>query len=290
MLQNPNLMKNKIALVTGSSRGIGYYTAYGLAQMGAQVIIVSHHKGRCETAVEKIKNKTGNDLVRYYVADLSALDEIRHLAEKVKQDIQKLDVLINNVGGWYPKRQETVDGIELTFALNHLSYFLLTGLLLDLLHSAPNARIINVTSDAHRTARKIEFNNLEFSDRYKSFAAYAQSKLANLLFTYELAERLSHKSITVNAVHPGLVRSEFYSDFGFVGKVINLFISMFGKNSMEGADTPIYVASSPELKEVSGKYFVDRQKKNSSNLSYDQSTAQRLWQISEEMTEFIYPD
>ncbi len=289
MKQSENRMSEKICLVTGSSRGIGYYTALGLAQMGAKVIIVSHHEGRCKKAVEKIKTQTGNDLVCYYVADLSSLDEIQQLADKIKQNYQKLDVLVNNAGGWYRKREETIDGIEKTFALNHLSYFLLSGLILELILNTQDARIINVTSDAHRAARKIDFNDPEFFKKYRSFGAYAQSKLANLLFTYELAERLSHESISVNAVHPGLVRSEFYRDFGFIGKVINLFISLFGKNAKEGADTPIYLASSPELDDVSGKYFVDRQEKKSSPISYDQSTAHRLWQISETMTGFTYP-
>ena len=289
MEQKPEMMQNIIALVTGSSRGIGFYTAKGLAQMDAQVIIVSHHQERCETAVKTIKKETGNNQVRYYVADLSSLDEIQKLAKKVNQDYQRLDVLVNNVGGWYRTRQITVDGIELTFALNHLSYFLLTGLLFELLQKSANARIINVTSDAHRTAMGINFNDLQFTNRYRSFGAYAQSKLANLLFTYDLAERLSNKPITINAVHPGMVRSEFYRDFGVIGKVINLFISLFGKNSQEGAETPIYLAISPEIEDVTGKYFIDKQENKSSADSYHKTTADRLWKISEEMTGFKYP-
>jgi len=283
-------MSGKICLITGSSRGIGYETAAELARRGAHVIVVSHNQERTEAAVVRIKAESGEDAAHYYVADLSVQDQIHKLAEAVQRDYDHLDVLINNVGGWFRQFERSADGIEMTFALNHLSYFLLTGLLLPMLNKSAPARIVNVASDAHRQARGIQFDDIQYQQRYRPYAVYAQSKLANLLFTYELARRLESKQPTVNALHPGFVKSQLYRHFGIITPIVNFFAGLVGKNEKEGAQTSIYLASSPEVSDVTGKYFDECKPRKSSPASYDQSQAEHLWQVSEDLTGFSYPE
>lgn len=280
---------DKNILVTGSSRGIGFYTALGLAEKGAHVIIVSHDEEHSKAAVSKIKEKFGENSARYYVADLSSLNEVRGFSEKIKRDYDHLDVLINNVGAWFSKYKESDDSIEMTFALNHLSYFLLTGLLLDLIRSSTPARIINVSSDAHQGINRIHFEDIGFKKGYRPFQTYAQSKLANIMFTYELSDRLKDLDITVNALHPGAVASKLYRNFGILEPLINFWIKLTGKSSEEGASTSIYLASSEEVTDVTGKYFADEEQKQSSEASYNKESWDRLWKLSEEMTGFKYP-
>ncbi len=287
--ERQNHMQGKTILVTGSSRGIGFYTAQGLAEMGAQVIITSHSEAHCQEAVESIRASAGEEAAHSIVADLSVQDEVQGLAEEIKADYDRLDVLVNNVGTWRADYEETADGIERTFALNHLSYFLLTGLLLDRLKESGPARIVNVASDAHRGVDRIHFEDIGFEDNYRAFRAYAQSKLANIMFTYELAHKLEGSGVTANALHPGTVASKLYRDFGILEPLILLWIRLTGKTSEEGAETPIFLASSPEMADVNGKYFVDKQEKRSSDASYEKEAWQRLWQLSEEMTNFSYP-
>lgn len=262
-------MNGKNVLVTGSSRGIGFETALGLAKMGAHVIVVSHNEDHTLEAVARIKDAAGEDSVRYYLADLASQESIRMLAEEIKAGYDRLDVLVNNVGGMFRKYEESPDGIEMTFALNHLSYFLLTGLLLDLLKKSTPARIVNVSSEAHRQAKGINFDNIGFKDDYSLMKAYSQSKLANILFTHELASRLEGSGVTVNALHPGFVNSHLYRDYGLMTPLVKLFASISGKNTVQGAQTSIYLASSPEVEMVSGKYFVDEKVERSSEASYD---------------------
>jgi retinol dehydrogenase-12 len=201
----------------------------------------------------------------------------------VQDRYARLDILVNNAGAVFMKRQESVDGIEMTFALNHLSYFLLTTLLLDALENGASARIVNVASRAHRRA-EMNWGDLQFEEGYGGFRAYGQSKLANLLFTYELARRLEGSGITVNALHPGFVNSHLYRRVGISRPLVKLIASLFGKSAEEGAETSIYLASSPEVEGVSGKYFADREPVSSSPASYDEEAAQRLWRVSEDMT------
>ena len=281
-------IEGKNCLITGSSRGIGFYTAKGLADMGAHVIIVSHNEQHCQNAVEEIRESAGEDAARYYVADLSSQDKVHELAEKVKQDYDHLDVLVNNVATWNATYHETVDSIEETFALNHLSYFLLTGLLLGLLKQSASARIVNVASDAHKGVDRIHFNNVGLNENYRPFKAYAQSKLANIMFTYKLAEKLEGTEVTANALHPGSVASKLYRKFGILEPLILLWIRLTGKTSEEGAETPIYLASSHHLTDVSGKYFVDEEQRRSSEISYNNEVQVRLWDLSKEMTNFEY--
>lgn len=288
-MENKNWnVANKNILITGSSRGIGFYTALGLAEKGAHVIIVSNDEEHCKEAVHEINEACGKGSARYYVADLSSQSEIRDLAEKVKDDYDRLDVLINNVGAWFSGYQESEDGIEKTFALNHLSYFLLTGLLLGLIKKSAPARIINVASDAHKGIDRIHFEDIGFQKGYRPFQTYAQSKLANIMFTYELADRLEGTDIMVNALHPGSVASKLYRNFGILEPVINFWIKLTGKTSEEGAETSIYLASSDGVSDVTGKYFVDKEKQRSSEASYNKESWDRLWNLSEDMTGFEY--
>lgn len=275
---------------TGSSRGIGFYTALGLARLGADVIVVSHNDAHCSDAIMRINTIIDRDAARYYVADLESQRSIRQLADHIKRDLPRLDVLINNAGGWFREYQETPDQIEMTFALNHLGYFLLTGLLLDLLKKSASARIINVTSIAHRQPKTIQFENINLEGEYSAFKAYSQSKLANVLFTKALARRLLGKEITVNAVHPGLVASYFYRNFGFLTPIANRFITWAGKDSEEGAQTSSYLAGSPKVVTISGKYFVNKNQHKSSKPSNDIQMQEHLWQLSERLTGFNYPD
>jgi NAD(P)-dependent dehydrogenase (short-subunit alcohol dehydrogenase family) len=281
-------LTGKTCLITGSSRGIGYETAAGLARMGAHVIIVSHNQERCQAAYDRITAEFGQERARYYTADLSVQDDVRQLAEDIQQDYDVLDVMVNNVGGWYRKFELSADGIEMTFALNHLSYWLLTGSLLHLLQKSTSARIINVSSDAHFQAKGIHFDDVQFKQRYNAFKVYAHSKLANVLFTYELARRLSGTDLTVNALHPGFVRSELYRHFGIITPLVNLIARAFGKSAAEGAQTSIYLSSDQEVVGITKEYFSECQPKNSSPASYDESQAKRLWALSEAMTGFTY--
>ena len=289
IIQNQaEIMQGKTALITGSSRGIGLQTALGLARMGAYVIIVSHNQEHYEKARDQIVAIAGKHSVNYYLADLSSQEEIRKLASNIKKDYRHLDVLINNVGGWFRRFQTSSDKIEMTLALNHLSYFLLTGLLLDLIKDNAPSRIINVSSNAHRTINGIQFKDIEFKENYKAFQIYAQSKLANLMFTNELSKRLKGTNVTENALHPGFVNSKLYQDFGILTPFIKLFALIFGKSSEEGAETSIYLASSSEVSDVSGKYFVDNKPERSSEASYNQEAWKHLWELSEDMTNFTF--
>jgi retinol dehydrogenase 12 len=276
-------ISNKVCLITGASGGIGLVTALEIARQGLQVVIVSRDEQRCATASAEIRAKTGNQAVDFLVADLSSQAQVRDLAQRFHQKYHRLDILINNAGGIFIKRKETVDGIELTWALNHLSYFLLTHLLLDTLKASAPARIINVSSNAH-TGGGINFDDLEGKRFYFGWLAYAQSKLANILFTFELARRLESSGVTANVLHPGFVATNFgYNNRGLVGALIRLSYR-FGISPEEGARTSIYLATSPEVEGVSGSYFVKENAARAAKRAYDESIAKRLWQVSEEMT------
>lgn len=277
-------MQDKVCLVTGATAGIGAVTARELARLGATVIGVSRNPDKCAVVRERIITETGNPQVEFLSADLSSQAQVRRLAEAFKQKHARLDVLVNNAGAYYLTHQESVDGIELTFALNHLGYFLLTNLLLDLIKASAPARIVNVSSNAHQSAR-IDFSNLSGRGFYNSWAAYGQSKLGNLLFTYELARRLAETGVTANALHPGFVASNFAHNNGWLVAWGTKFAQKLGgRTPQEGARTVIYLATSPVVEGVSGKYFIDEKAVVSSPASYDEAIARRLWEVSEEMT------
>ena len=282
-------MHDKICLITGANAGIGQQTALELAQMGATVVIVARDPARGETARAAITTATGNPRVDLLQADFASPPSIRAMATAFAARYDRLDVLVNNAGVYLTGREETADGLERTFAVNHLGYFMTTLLLWPSLLAAPSARVINLSSDAHRQA-KLNFDDLQNERKYAGFRAYAQSKLANVLFTYELDRRRGDAPVTVNAVHPGFVASNFgRNNRGIVGLVMTRLVPLFAKSVAEGAATSVYLASSPEVAGVSGQYFANCRAVKSAPQSYDRAAAERLWAISEELTDLRLP-
>ncbi len=277
-------MEGKTCLITGGSDGIGYAAAQEMARMGATVVIVGRNEGKTAAAVERIIGETGNHEVHYMLADLSSQTDVRRLADQVKHHISRLDVLVNNAGAIFLSNRRSVDGIEITFALNHLGYFLLTTLLLDLLKESAPARIVNVSSSSHWSAGRFRLEDLPKPGSNRGYRAYGRSKLCNILFTYELARRLEGSGVTVNALHPGLVRTGIARNNGLLGRVVNFFIGVRGVDAIKGAETLNYLASSPEVEETTGKFFVDCRAVSSSARSYDAGLASDLWELSERLT------
>jgi retinol dehydrogenase 14 len=272
-------MAGKTALVTGGSGGIGKATALGLATMGAHLAITGRHRARAEAAAREIR-AAGDGHVDVFIADLSSQSEVRRLADEVLQRLPRMDVLVNNVGGYWNSRRVTADGLEHTFALNHLAPFLLTNLLLERLKESAPARVVTVASHAQAMGR-IEFDDLQGERSYSGARAYNQSKLANVLFTYELARRVQATSVTANALHPGVVRTSFGAeDPAVVQRLFIPFLLHFMKAPAQGAATSIHLASAPDLEQVTGRYFANCKPKKSSERSYDQAAATRLWQVS----------
>jgi NAD(P)-dependent dehydrogenase (short-subunit alcohol dehydrogenase family) len=274
-------MQGKICMVTGATSGIGKATALGLAQMGATVVMVSRDRARGEAVQREIKEKSGNEAVDLLLADLSSQQSIRQLAENFQQHYMQLHVLINNAGLFMLNRRETVDGLEMVFTVNYLAPFLLTNLLLDVLKASAPARIVNVSSDAHE-AGYIKMDDLQAKKRYIFWRAYGQSKLALVLFTYELARRLEGTGVTANCLHPGFVATNIgQSGVGPVGRMAAKFIfSFLGMSPEEGAKTQLYLASSPAVEGVTGKYFVKSESRRSVSISYDEALQRQLWEES----------
>ena len=275
-------MRGSTVLVTGGTGGIGRATATGLAGLGARVAIVGRDRGRAEAAAASIRDEVAGAEVDALVADLSAQSEVRRLADEVLATYPRLDVLVNNVGGFWSKRHVTVDGLEHTFALNHLAPFLLTQLLAERLVASAPARVVTLSSDAQRLGR-IDFDDLQGERKWSGQRAYNQSKLANILFTHELARRLRGTGVTANAVHPGVVRSGFGAEEpGRIQRVITPFMGLL-KSPEQGARTPIQLASSPEVEGITGRYFANGKPRRSSKRSYDDADARRLWDVSAEL-------
>jgi len=273
-------MAGQTVLVTGGTGGIGRATAAGLAAMGARVGITGRDVARTRAAAADIAAASGNPAVDPFSADMSSQAEVRRLAGEVLAAYPQLDVLVNNAGGFWATRHVTADGLEHTFAVNHLAPFLLTGLLLDRLTASAPARIVTVSSGAHATG-KINFGDLQGEHRYSGQQAYSQSKLANVLFTYELARRLDGTGVTTTVLHPGVVRTGFSAeDPSPMWKAFLPLIRLFLKTPGKGAATSIYLASSPEVEGVTGRYFAGCKPKASSRSSYDTAAAARLWQVS----------
>ena len=275
-------MNGKVCLVTGATDGIGKVSARVLAELGAKVIIVGRNPEKSAIVLAELRSISGNENIDLLMADLAVMQEVRDLAEKVISRYDRIDVLLNNAGGYFTKHEITSDGLEMTFALNHMSYFLLTNKLMELLKYSAPARIVNVSSDAHYGV-DMEFENLNGEQEYKAWKAYQKSKLANVLFTYELLKKVP-ADITVNCLHPGFVATNFgHNNGGFVGPVLKIAQRISAINPEEGAETSIFLCSSPEVKGVSGKYFFKCKPKTSSQESRNKDTGKRLWQISSDL-------
>jgi NAD(P)-dependent dehydrogenase (short-subunit alcohol dehydrogenase family) len=273
-------MAGKTILVTGGTGGIGKATAAGLARLGARVGIVGRDRRRAEAAAADIRRGTEASVVDPFVAEMSSQAEVRRLAAEVLDRYPRLDVLVNNVGGYWDTRHTTADGLEHTFAVNHLAPFLLTNLLLDRLEASAPARIVTVSSGAQAMGR-IDFDDLQAERKYQGQRAYNQSKLANVMFTYELARRLAGTGVTANVLHPGVVRTGFGAgEMGRLQRMLVPIVRPFMRTPERGAATSVYLASSPEVEGVTGRYFVDSKPKRSAERSYDTEVAERLWTIS----------
>jgi NAD(P)-dependent dehydrogenase (short-subunit alcohol dehydrogenase family) len=281
-------LEGRTVLVTGASSGIGRATAIGLAAEGARLILVGRDPERLEATLTEVRRRAGRDDALALRADLSSLKEVRRLAEEVLGRAERLHVLLNNAGVTLLRRETTVDGLEATFATNHLAYFLLTGLLLPRLRESAPARIVNVASDAHRYAR-LDLEDLQNARRYRALRVYAQSKTANILFTQELARRIAGSGVTANALHPGGIRSNLGRSRGALAEAVRRFVGLFLKSPEEGARTSLYLASAPEVEGVSGRYFADCRERTPAEHARDPEIARRLWQRSEELTGLHYP-
>jgi retinol dehydrogenase 14 len=273
-------MIGKTVLITGGTSGIGRAAAIGLASMGARVGITGRDRVRAEREAEAIVRETGNPAVDVFVADLSSQVEVRRLARDVLAAYSRLDVLLNNVGGFWAHRHVTADGLEHTFALNHLAPFLLTSLLLGRLKASAPSRVVTVSSGAQSMGR-IAFDDLMGERAYSGQDAYNQSKLANVMFTYELAKRLGGSGVTATALHPGMTNTAFGAEDTARGwRPLIAVMRPFMRTPRSGADTAVYLASSPEVEGVTGRYFVDRKPKDTQAASYDTAASDRLWRVS----------
>jgi NAD(P)-dependent dehydrogenase (short-subunit alcohol dehydrogenase family) len=276
-------MAGKTVLITGATSGIGKATASGLAALGASLAITGRDLGRVEAVAAEIRSATGNREVRGFAADLSLQAEVRRLAAEVLGAYPRLDVLINNVGGSWATRHVTADGLEHTFAVNHLAAFLLTNLLLDRLKASAPARIVTVASAAQATGT-IDFEDLQGERGYSERKAYPQSKLASVMFTYELARRLEGSGVTATVLHPGVVNTAFgAADPGLIFKVLVPLVRPFMKTPAKGAATSIYLASSPYVAGTTGRYFANCKPTRSSERSYDEAVGARLWKVSADL-------
>lgn len=276
-------LDGKTALVTGATNGIGRVTVKELARRGARVLLVARDRARGEATAVEIREVSGGRVPDLLVADLSSQSEVRRLAQEVRELTPRLDILVNNAGAIFDERKLSADGLEMTFALNHLAYFLLTLELLPLLEEGSMSRIVNVSSVAHERG-SIDFEDLQGERAYSMWRAYQQSKLANVIFTRELARRLGVRGVTTNALHPGVIASGFgRNGRGFFSRLVALG-APFLSSPERGARTTLHVATAPELAGVTGRYFSDCREKTPSRAARDDDAALRLWQISEKLT------
>lgn len=271
-------MNNKTCLITGANSGIGFATAMGLARLGSHVIIVSRNAQRGEEAIRQIKEDTGNSSVELLIADLSSLQDIRNLAKQYNDRYDKLDVLINNAGGLFPKQETSVDGFEMTFALNYLAPFLLTHLLLDTLKASEAGRIVNVASRVQ--AKQLDWDELgqPKASGYSSMGAYGKAKTALLMKTYYMAQQLADSKLTVNALHPGVIYTPQATKFAphFLKPLAKLFM----RSPEQGAATSLYLATSPEVEKVTGTYYIHKKATRTVPISYQSELQQKLYNKS----------
>src|ERR1700716_2890756 len=276
-------MAGKVVLITGATGGIGKATAIGLATMGARVGITGRDLARAEQAAADIRAASGNTAVDAFAADMTSQAEVRRLAGDVLDAYPRLHVLVNNVGGFWAHRHPTADGLERTFALNHLAPFLLTNLLLDRLKASAPARVVTISSGA-QSAGRIDFDDLQSARNYSGQRAYSQSKLANIMFTNELARRLEGTGVTATSVHPGVVRTNFGAeDQAWLFTVVSHVVLPFLKTPAQGAQTSIYLASSPDVDGVTGQFFANGKPKSANKVAYDTDMTARLWNVSADL-------
>lgn len=274
-------LSNQVIIITGANSGIGKVAAIELAKMNATVVMVCRSQERGSAALAEVKQASGNSRVHLMLCDLSSQQSIRDFVDAFQAEFDRLDVLLNNAGAIFGERKESVDGLEMTFATNHMGYFLLTELLLDMLKASAPSRIINVASDAHRVG-KLTFDDLQRTSSYSSFRAYGESKLMNVMHGYVLARRLEGTGVTANSLHPGFVRTNFgRRSLGWIGRLFMPVVQLAAINEAKGAETMIYLAASPDVAGVSGRYFDKKKAVKSSDESYDEAAQQRLWEISE---------
>jgi NAD(P)-dependent dehydrogenase (short-subunit alcohol dehydrogenase family) len=275
-------MKGKCCLVTGATSGIGKTIAAELAVRGGEVILVSRNAEKCQETAQQIIKLSGNQTISYFQADLSSQEDIRTLTRSIRSNYSSLDVLVNNAGGIFWRKKESVDGYDMNLALNYLNYFLLTNLLLELLTKSPSARIINVSSLVH-SLQVLDIDNMLSTNNYIPLAEYAKSKLAIISFTYELSRRLAGTSVTVNAYDPGFTATNIGRESLF-GKIAMPVANIFAVPVKKGAETGIYLATSPEVEGISGMYYSRNKPVRSSKISYDEDIASKLWGMSEKLT------
>ena len=277
-------LQGRVCVLTGATQGIGRAAAESLLSTGVELVLVSRDLTRLQTLASDLRLRAPEAKVGVVAGDLSRMLEVRRVGAEIRARHHKVDLLLNNAGAVFARREVTVEGLERTFALNHLAYFLLTQELLPVLREAPAARVVNVASDAHRPAR-LDFDDLQYERTpYSAFGAYGRTKLMNILFTREQARRVEGSPITVNAMHPGFVRSGFgQNNPGFFGGIIALGQVLFARTPQRGARTLVWLATSPEVAGVSGKYFVDEHEATPSAAARDDATAHRLWEESERL-------
>ncbi len=272
-------MEGKVVLITGGTAGIGKQAAISLLQMGAQVVLVGRNPEKTKAVVEELKTRTANPKVQSLIADLSSMAEVRRVAAEFMAKYPRLDVLLNNAGAMFPGRTLTVDGFERTMATNHLSYFVLANALLPVLEKSAPARIVNVASSAH-VRGQLDWDDMMSEKSYFGFTQYSRSKAANILFTRELARRLKDKKITVNCLHPAFVASDFLAKPGF-WSFIKPLAYVFALDEVEGSKTSTFLASSPEVEGVTGKYFAKSKEKRPRPFCENDESAKRLWDLTE---------
>lgn len=282
MTSNQTFTQQKTVLVTGATNGIGKVTALELARQNYRVLITSRDAAKGQQMLQELQAQNSNTVPELFVGDLSSMADVRHIAAEVCSRYPRLDVLINNAGGLFDKRQLTVDDFEFTFAFNHLTYFLLTSLLLPSLNAAGNARVVNVSSSGNHLAQ-MRWEDLQYQTGYSGWRAYWQSKLMNVLFTLAMARHLQNSGVTCNVLHPGIVNTGFGKTTTGLNGILSWAANLAAISPEQGAQTSIYLATSPAVDGVSGQYFVKQKVARANPVAYDQAAQERLWVLSEEL-------
>lgn len=281
---------DKNCIITGATDGIGKQTAIDLANLGYNLGLVGRNKEKGRFITQEIAKITGNKSIKYFNADLSVIKNTKNVADNIKNEFKSIDVLVNNVGAYFSNYKKTEEGLEKTFALNHLSYFALTHLLLDVLEAERSGRVINVSSSAHFSA-KLDITDFQMEKKYKGWTAYCNSKLMNILFTYEADKKFKDKNVSFNCLHPGFVNTSFGDDNkGFGKNILSIGKKLIAINVKKGASTNVYLASSNKLSKVSGKYFYKSNRTKSSKTSYLDSHQKRLWSYSKKIINDLLED